>query len=187
MSLQVTVQVKSISDWMRRYEAIRKECVKYQSGHAEAQSLPYLQGAVKEALRLTLASPIRFPRVVPAGGMNFRGFHFPGGTNVGLGPYQLHLNPQVFHNPEEFIPERWEHPTMEMLRDWVPFGMGTRACIARALATTFISEAAKRIVEADVLAGAQIVEDKIETTDWFNSRIKGDQIQLVWPRGRKSA
>lgn len=137
-------------------------------------------------MRLTLASPVSLPRVVPASGMNFRGYHFPGGTNVGLGAFQLHLNPQVFPNPEEFIPERWEHATPEMVRDLVPFGMGTRACIARNLATAFISEAVKRVVEADVLAGAGIVQDKIVLKEWFNSKVMGDRISLVWPDREKS-
>lgn len=53
------------------------------------QSLRYLDAVVKEGLRLAMANPVRFPRVVPPQGFNFeacdgRTYFLPGGTQVGM-------------------------------------------------------------------------------------------------------
>jgi cytochrome P450 len=80
-----------------------------------------------------------------------------------------------------FKPERWtEDPTPEMQRDYFPFGLGARQCIARNLATVELFLATRAIARENVLAGAQAVGEKIEMLEWFNSRIKGERIELVW-------
>jgi cytochrome P450 len=148
-------------------------------------SLSYPRATIKEGMRLSMASPTRLPRTVSDSGMNFQGYHLPAGTNVGLGVCQLHLNPEVFPSPEQFLPERWEQPTPEMQRDWVPFGMGSRACIARGLASTSVFEAMQQIIDADVLNGAQTVKNKIEIKEWYNSKVTDGQLSLIWPKGGK--
>lgn len=68
-----------------------------------------------------------------------------------------------------------------MNRDWVPFGLGSRMCIARNLAMVELFMAVQRLAESDVLNGARVVEERIEIMEWFNSRIKRGKIELVWP------
>jgi len=130
-----------------------------------------------------MANPSRLPRRVPSGGWTHLGFYFPANTNVGVAPYEFHLNPKVFPEPNSFAPDRWLNPTDEMLRDWIPFGFGTRQCLARNLATVELYMAVQRLVEADVLRGAKAVSDKIEIKEWFNSKVKGETIELVWENG----
>ncbi|KIX09072.1 uncharacterized protein Z518_00150 [Rhinocladiella mackenziei CBS 650.93] len=146
----------------------------------DLQSLPYLRGVVKEGLRLSMANPSRLPRVVPAQGWTFKSTHFPAGTVVSCTPYSLHLNPDVFPDPTAFKPERWQEPSEEMMRDAIPFGLGSRQCIARNLATVELFCAVERVVRADVLQGARTVKDKIEILEWFNSKVIGERVDLVW-------
>lgn len=168
---------------LARYAVLRKEILDNQATQADIQTLPYLRGVVKEGLRLALANPSRLPRLVPSSGWNFQGFHFPPGTNVGVSAFELHQDPNSFPHPEKFLPERWLNPTPEMQRDWMPFGNGTRACIARNLATAELLMAVERLVGADVLRGARAVQERIEIYEWFNSKVRGGGVELVWDAG----
>ena len=67
-----------------------------------------------------------------------------------------------------------------MQRDWMPFGNGTRACIARNLATAELFMAVERLVLADGLRGARPVGERIEILEWFNSKVRGGRVELVW-------
>ena len=166
-----------------RYATLRREFLDSKTSsdsRIKDQSPPYLQSVVKESLRLSMPSPARLPRVVSTGGLTVQGYHLPPGTNVGLGALQLHLNPGVFSEPERFLPERWENPTPEMRRDWVPFGMGVRSCIGRGLSNVVILEVVKAVVESDLLAGASLVQDKIEVREWTISKLKDKEILLTW-------
>lgn len=148
----------------------------------EIQSLPYLRGVVREGLRLSMANPSRLPRVVPKDGWTFKGIHFPSETEVSCAPFELHLNGDVFPDPEAFQPERWieTEATKEMDRDAIPFGLGTRQCIARNLATAELFLAVKAVAESSALNGAKVLQDKVEILEWFNSHVVGGKIELQW-------
>ncbi|KIW68244.1 hypothetical protein PV04_04201 [Phialophora macrospora] len=162
------------------YRKAREEVLSSQPGFDELQAMPYLRGVVKEGLRLSMANPSRLPRVVPPGGWTFKDTHFPGGTEVSCTPYSLHLNPEVFPDPHAFKPERWIDPSEEMMRDAIPFGLGSRQCIARNLATVELYCAVARVLEADILQGATTSKSEIEILEWFNSKVIGERIDLVW-------
>lgn len=164
---------------LSRYDRLRKEILDNQS--ADVQTLPYLSGVVKEGLRLGMANPTRLARIVSSNGLKVYGLlSIPAGTSVGLSAYTLHLNPKVFPNPHEFLPERWLEPTPEMLRDSIAFGIGPRQCIARNLAVSGLFWAVEGLVKSDVLRGARPVRDRIEILEWFNARVKDKKIELVW-------
>ena len=67
-----------------------------------------------------------------------------------------------------------------MQRDWIPFGLGPRQCIARNLATQELFLAVRAIAREGVLEGAKAVVKRIEILEWFNSRVKGERMELVW-------
>lgn len=146
----------------------------------DLQSLPYLRGVIQEGLRLSMANPSRLPRIVPVEGWTFKGVYFPPGTIVACAPYEMHLNEEVFTDALAFEPERWESPTEAMKRDAIPFGLGTRQCIARNLASMELYAAVLRLVEADVLRGAGVVEENVVILEWFNSKVVGEKVELVW-------
>jgi cytochrome P450 len=162
------------------YEKLKQEVASANAGFDDLQSLPYLRGVVKEGLRLSMANPSRLPRVVPSQGWTFKNTFFPAGTVVGCTPFSLHLNPAVFPEPNAFMPERWIEPSEEMVRDAIPFGLGSRQCIARNLATVELFCAVERVAKKDVLKGARTDKDKIEILEWFNSKVVGERIDLVW-------
>lgn len=149
----------------------------------ETQSLPWLRAVVKEGLRVSMANPSKLARVVPDHGWTFKGTKFPAGTEVSCAPFELHFNESVFENPREFNPRRWVEEGLtskEMERDSIPFGQGTRQCIARNLATAELFLAVKALVESGVMHGAQAVADKIEIQEWFNSHVVGGKIEMKW-------
>jgi cytochrome P450 len=163
-----------------KYARLRREVLESKPSGAELQSLSYLRGVVREGLRLSMANPSRLPRVVPPSGWSFKCTFFPAGTVVSCTPFELHLNPDVFEDPYMFKPERWENPTNEMNRDSIWFGLGTRQCIARNLATMELFCAVQRLVEENVLDCARCCGERIEILEWFNSKVKGEKIELMW-------
>lgn len=166
------------------YEKLKQEVEKNVARGAQAedvQALPYLTAVVKEALRLSMANPTRLPHVVPSGGWMFKGTFFPASSTVGCSAYELHFNARVFPEPHEFRPERWLSATDEMSKYWFAFGAGSRACIARNLATLELHLATERLATSNVLDGARAAKGgDIEIYEWFNSKVKGESIEIVW-------
>ncbi|KAL8806558.1 MAG: hypothetical protein Q9223_003319 [Gallowayella weberi] len=161
------------------YERLRNEILEHREVDCDIQQLPYLSGVVKEGLRLAPANT-HLPRIVPSHGWHFDGYFFPPGTVIGVAAPQLFSNPQVFHDPTAFRPERWANSSAEMQRDFVPFNVGIRQCIAKNLATAELFMAVKHVAESDVLKGAKPVEDKIDCYEWFNTTFKGNKLELIW-------
>ncbi|OKL64466.1 hypothetical protein UA08_00990 [Talaromyces atroroseus] len=101
----------------------------------ESQDLPYFQAVMKEALRMHSATGLPLWRVVPEGGVELNGVHFPEGTILGINSWVSHYNKDVFTNPTEFCPERWieqDEAKLKTMNDmYMPFGLGSRTCIGR--------------------------------------------------------
>ena len=163
------------------YQNLRKEVLNAKLSEPELQGLPYLSGVIREGLRLSMANPSRLPRVVPVEGWTFKSTYLPAGTIVSCTPYELHLDPTVFDEPLEFRPERWQNASEAMQKSSIPFGLGTRQCIARNLATTELFIAVQRLAEEDVLGGAECCGTEIEILEWFNSKVVDEKIELRWP------
>jgi cytochrome P450 len=167
------------------YERLREEVLQADaqdpSRSYNPQSLKYLHAIVLEGLRLGMSTPTRFPRVVPKGGWSFAGYYLPEGRQVGCQPHTLHYDPSVFPEPFTFQPERWlDSPTAEMQRNWIPFLLGQRGCLARNLAQLELQLALQAIVREDLLKGATACEKSIEIYEWFSSKVVGDRLQVMW-------
>jgi cytochrome P450 len=168
--------MRNLALYPDKYEKLRREVDDNASRGSDAQeiqALPYLNAVVREALRVSMANPTRLPHVVPLGGWTFKGIHFPANTIVGCSAYELHYNPNVFPDPTAFIPERWLEATDEMSKYWFAFGAGSRATLELQFAT-------ERLARSNVLEGAKAVQDNVEIYEWFNSKVKGEKIELVW-------
>jgi cytochrome P450 len=103
--------------------------------------LPYLHACIEEALRLAPPKPGGLPRIVLPGGTHIDGHYIPAGTTVGVSHYVIHRDPNVFSNPNEFIPERWivsdtvsEEQIALQKKSFCPFGIGPMNCIGKNIA-----------------------------------------------------
>lgn len=93
--------------------------------------LPFLEAVCQETLRLrpTISSAARRLR----GPLHIAGYELPAGGYVGASILWAHNNPEVFPEPERFLPERFLHRTYSPF-EFLPFGGGQRRCIGAAFA-----------------------------------------------------
>ncbi|OJJ33325.1 hypothetical protein ASPWEDRAFT_174733 [Aspergillus wentii DTO 134E9] len=99
----------------------------------EANSMPYLQACMYEALRLHPAVGMSLPRVVPAEGITIDGCFLPAGTTVGVNPWVVHRDETIFgEHVESFRPERWlEDDNGDKKRFFFAFGGSARVCLGK--------------------------------------------------------
>ncbi|KAI0865170.1 benzoate 4-monooxygenase cytochrome P450 [Xylaria cubensis] len=134
-------------------ERLRAELAVFDEGHPvaydELTKLPYLDAVILESLRIHGNTGLVNERVVPRGGAMIDGYHIPGGTIVGVNPWVLHRNTDLFgHDVDVFRPERWiegpEESLAQMRRSLFGFGAGPRMCIGKNIAMMklckFVSE-----------------------------------------------
>lgn len=75
---------------------------------ADAQRLPYVQAAIKEALRIFPPVSMGLPREVPAGGISIGDRTFAKGTILSVSPWVVHYSREIWGpDAREFVPERW--------------------------------------------------------------------------------
>lgn len=103
--------------------------------------LPFLNAILQETLRLYAAAPASQPRITPFSSVptTIEGYtNIPGGVIVSSSAYCLHRNPEVFPEPEKWLPERWlgaeKDKRVEIKRWFWPFGSGGRMCLGNNLA-----------------------------------------------------
>ncbi|ETS85305.1 hypothetical protein PFICI_03330 [Pestalotiopsis fici W106-1] len=117
---------------------------------ADAQSMPYLQAVIKEALRLHPAGSLPLSRVVPDKGATISGQYFPKGTIVGINPWVAGRNADVFgDDPEAFKPERWlvsKEEAQRMDNYMLAFGLGSRTCLGKNIALLEMNKLVPQIV-----------------------------------------
>jgi len=94
------------------------------------EKLPWLEGAIKEAMRL-------FPAGTWTGRLAMRDFELgshplPKGTWVVMSPYVIHRVPGIFPEPYRFKPERWQSE-YHTAYEFMPFSAGPRYCIGTSL------------------------------------------------------
>ncbi|KAL1857872.1 hypothetical protein Plec18167_001724 [Paecilomyces lecythidis] len=101
----------------------------------EGQKLSYLQATIKEALRLHAAVGQILSRVVPKGGAQLAGRHFPEGTVVGVNAWVIHGDENIWGpDVHEFRPERWLVDKAQLAfleQNFLAFGVGARTCIGK--------------------------------------------------------
>lgn len=128
-----------------------------------------------------MANPTRLPRIVPSSGFNYKDTYLPPGTVVGSSTFRLHFDGAIFPNAREFRPERWlEGVTEEMNKHWFAFGAGPRSCLAKNLVITELFVATEKVVASDVLRDARVCQETVEVFEWFNAKVKGGRIEIIW-------
>lgn len=92
-------------------------------------SLVLLGRVIKESLRLFPPAPLTSRMTVQP--TELQGVELPARTEVIISPYCLHRDPDLYADPLQFRPERWETLTRSPF-EYAPFGAGPRTCIGSA-------------------------------------------------------
>lgn len=105
--------------------------------YSHASRVPYLWAVIREAMRLHPSVGMIIARTVPEGGVTLAStlgdtHHIGAGVEIGVNPWILHRDPEIFPDPEAYKPERWldvepEH-LARMNKSWMPFGGGRHVC-----------------------------------------------------------
>lgn len=98
----------------------------------QLEALPLLDRAIKESLRL-LPPVVWMQRVLPETAC-VGDYPVEKGTRLILSPFMTHHHPDVFEQPQRYLPERWANTEKPSLYEYLPFGAGARMCIGAALA-----------------------------------------------------
>ncbi|XP_057727875.1 cytochrome P450 71A1-like [Arachis stenosperma] len=96
----------------------------------DINQMNYLKCVIKEGLRLHPPVPILVPRQTTSNA-KVKGYDIPSKTTVYYNVWAIHRDPQLWENPEEFIPERFENIQNDYKgQDFqlLPFGTGRRVC-----------------------------------------------------------
>ncbi|KAI0903280.1 putative cytochrome P450 [Ustulina deusta] len=101
---------------------------------AELEKIPYLNGCIKEGLRLS-GFFRRSARICPDQELQYKQWTIPKNTPVGMSVCHLHMDPDVYPEPSKFVPERWIGDVDPRVnRNFVPFVKGSRNCLGMNLA-----------------------------------------------------
>ncbi|RHZ53905.1 cytochrome P450 [Aspergillus thermomutatus] len=131
---------------------------------ASTATMPYLNGVIKEGMRLCHPVPGALSRVVPPEGKVIGGHFVPGNTLVGISPFAAYISDSNFASPYEFTPERWLGDQEDNNRNiFQPFSVGGRNCIGQNLAW-----AEMRLILARVLYNFDI--EQAGGRDWMEKK-----------------
>ncbi|RDY08724.1 Beta-amyrin 11-oxidase, partial [Mucuna pruriens] len=97
----------------------------------EIKQMGYLSKVIDETLRKTTISFANFREAKVDIHMN--GYTIPKGWKVLVWARQVHMDPDIFQNPKEYDPSRWENHTTRA-GTFFPFGYGSRFCPGSELA-----------------------------------------------------
>lgn len=119
---------------LRHPEALAVCCAEVAANRSQerAPATGYLDAVVRETLRQRPVLPVtarKLTRPVSAGRWTF-----PKGWTLMPCIYLLHNDPDVYPEPERFLPERFLRADGPSSRVWLPFGAGPRHCIGSSLA-----------------------------------------------------
>ena len=95
------------------------------------QSLRYLESFILECLRLHSPLSIQNLRTT-AFDCELNGYRIPRGSLVTINIHALHMNPEVWENPDELWPERFQKSDRTTRHAHMAFGAGPRSCAGRA-------------------------------------------------------
>jgi cytochrome P450 len=158
----------------RLYQELTDVKCTYPATLQQIQSLPYLDGVIREGYRLHGVGFFILERVTPAGGLRLpSGQHLPAGIKVGMSSHGLSRREDVFgYDADEFKPDRWMRRGGEsveafakrrlvMERCDMTFGYGSRVCIGKNIATMELYKAVATLVGLFEVSSSGIGTDPV--------------------------
>ncbi|KAK2169207.1 hypothetical protein LSH36_12g36072 [Paralvinella palmiformis] len=100
----------------------------------DRKKLPFTEASILEIQRLADIVPLGIPHAVTED-VQFRGYFIPKDTLVLSNMYSVHMNPELWPEPEKFKPERFLQRGMKVeKKELIPFSVGKRVCLGESLA-----------------------------------------------------
>ncbi|MEB3981847.1 cytochrome P450 [Mycobacterium sp. 663a-19] len=134
--------------WDNAAEEVRRVLVKRPPAAADLGALTYLNGVVHETLRLYSPGVISARRVMRD--LRFDGHRIRAGRLLIFSAYVTHRLPELWPEPTEFRPARWDTDSPDYRRpaphEFIPFSGGLHRCIGAAMATTEMTVMLARLV-----------------------------------------
>jgi retinoid hydroxylase len=130
------------------------------------RDMPYLETVLDEVLRLYPPAWIGPRRAIAE--FEFGGRTVPRGSYVNYCSWASHRLPEVFPEPDAFLPERFTHERKAALPRgaYVPFGGGSRICIGKRFGQTEVKLVATKLLQSlrfEALPGATMTIRQMPT------------------------
>jgi cytochrome P450 len=118
----------------------------------------YLTAVIQETLRLRpVISLVNRTLKEP---MEFGGYELAAGVNVAPCIYLVHRRPDIYPEPDRFLPERFlERPPGTYT--WIPFGGGVRRCLGGAFAQFEMQVVLRELVRRRTLSPARERDERV--------------------------
>jgi len=110
----------------------------------QIERLPLLDAVVSESMRVL--SPVPYILRVATREVEIGDLMVPEGSRVLLSLYLTHRLPELYEQPQRFIPERW-HTLRRSAYEYMPFGAGPRRCIGSIFALRLMKIAVAVILQ----------------------------------------
>uniref|UniRef100_A0A096P6G0 Steroid 17-alpha-hydroxylase/17,20 lyase n=2 Tax=Cercopithecinae TaxID=9528 RepID=A0A096P6G0_PAPAN len=105
---------------------------------SDRNRLLLLEATIREVLRIRPVAPMLIPHKANVDSSSIGEFAVDKGTHVIINLWALHHNEKEWHQPDQFMPERFLNPAGTQLispsLSYLPFGAGPRSCIGEILA-----------------------------------------------------
>ncbi|ODN00223.1 Cytochrome P450 4C1 [Orchesella cincta] len=149
--------------------------------HDDLKRMKYLDQCLKETLRLFPSIPLIMRTLTADIVSDVDPILLPKNSRVAIWIPGLHRNPQVFPDPEKYIPERFTPENMEKFPPgaYIPFSDGPRGCIAQHLPEMQLKGVlAKFFLNFSIKLDKWKIHRKI-LTPAVNGRILEDFLEIV--------
>ncbi|KAG5042129.1 hypothetical protein AAZX31_03G027600 [Glycine max] len=103
----------------------------------DIQKFPYFKAVIKETLRLYPPVPLLLPKETNENCI-IDGYEIAAKTLVYVNALAIQRDPEIWEDPEEFLPERFLYSTIDFRGqdfELIPFGAGRRSCPGMLMAT----------------------------------------------------
>ncbi|KAL0709213.1 hypothetical protein Bca4012_016191 [Brassica carinata] len=132
---------KVLAELKREHEAILANREEKEGGvtwEEYRHKMTFTNMVIHESLRMTNLAPMMFRKVVKD--VEIKGYTIPAGWIVMVIPSVVHFDPEIYENPFEFNPWRWEGKELRSgSKTFMVFGAGTRQCAGSEYARLQIS------------------------------------------------
>ncbi len=118
---------------------------------------PYLTATIQETLRLRPVIVLVIRKLTEP--VEIGGYELPAGASVNPCIHLVHRNPEIYPEPDRFLPERFlDNPPGTYT--WIPFGGGIRRCLGAAFAQFEMAVVLRELVKRHQIAPSRPASER---------------------------